>query len=177
MKQQENNFNYIPSIHWGVWEKTLPDFNREGLVNQIYKLRDIDLGTKISNKGGYHSSPFQKHPQFQPLIELINNHTNSLFKTSTINIQEIWANISTYTNYNIPHHHSPDNNPMKLSGILYLKTPKDGGNIQFIPPFNMAPPVIITPKELQILIFPSVLVHYVEPNLSQEDRISLAFNF
>ena len=35
----------------------------------------------------------------------------------------------------------------------------------------------IPPEENKILLFPSWLPHYVDDNLSDEDRISISFNF
>ena len=34
----------------------------------------------------------------------------------------------------------------------------------------------VTPEVGKLIIFPSWLVHYVEPNLDDSDRISMAFN-
>ena len=34
----------------------------------------------------------------------------------------------------------------------------------------------VNPKEMDLIIFPSSLFHYVDQNLSDEERISLSFN-
>lgn len=178
MKQQENKFNYTNLLSLGVYETTLPDFNVEGLISLVYELEDYDKGMKISNKGGYHSSNFVENPKFFPLIKLINSYTHNLYNKVTINVKDIWANISSFTNFNLPHNHSLSNtDPHQISGVLYLKTPPNSGSITFLHPLSFTPPHTIIPKPLQFIIFPSVLIHYVEPNLSQEDRISIAFNF
>ena len=81
-----------------------------------------------------------------------------------------------------------------ISGILYIKTPKDCGNIVFhsskmnhsifplinIPfkKYNEYNSLIFNfqIKENQLLLFPSSLIHSVEKNLSNDTRICLAFN-
>ena len=90
-----------------------------------------------------------------------------------------------------PHMH---NNSL-LSGVYYLDTSKDVGDIKFIRGCGEQEifPSAITPNYSEfnwvnstetgvkvsngkLLIFPSNLMHSVEPNLSQSNRYSLAFN-
>lgn len=82
-----------------------------------------------------------------------------------------------------------------FSGILYLNTPSLGGEICFHKDnryHNISYPTLelvydnwntynsdywkISPSVGDIILFPSNLTHSVEKNLSDEDRISLAFN-
>lgn len=82
-----------------------------------------------------------------------------------------------------------------LSGVLYLKVPPNSGNIIFTKPWNVTtlfPPAIdvsfteynifntsrwiIPPKDNQIIIFPSFLLHEVTVSESDEKRYCLAFN-
>ena len=83
-----------------------------------------------------------------------------------------------------------------LSGVCYLKTNKDSGNIVFHKPdgytnlFHSSTLIQfndyenhnsddwdITPEEGDILIFPSHLLHSIRSNNSDMERYSLAFNF
>ena len=71
-----------------------------------------------------------------------------------------------------------------LSGVLFLQTPTNCGRLVFKNPavssdFSLirAKDFVIDPEVLGCIFFPSWLEHYVEPNLSDEDRISLSFNF
>ena len=91
----------------------------------------------------------------------------------------MWGNISSFTHSNQIHNHitSLTFSDQQLSGVVYLKVPKNSGKILFYNPFNVNIQYCFTPKENEIFLFPSVLYHSVEPNLSQEDRISIAFNF
>ena len=83
-----------------------------------------------------------------------------------------------------------------LSGVCYIKTEKDSGNIIFHKPdgytnlFHSSTMILfneydnhncddwgITPEDGDILIFPSHLMHSIKHNNSNVDRYSLAFNF
>ena len=82
-----------------------------------------------------------------------------------------------------------------FSGVLYLKAAEETGQISFhkySKYLDISSPSLslgftewnifnsdkwsITPKENQIIIFPSNVVHSVETNNSKDDRISIAFN-
>ena len=81
-----------------------------------------------------------------------------------------------------------------ISGILYIKSPENCGNIVFhttkvnhtlFPSINIpfknyneynSTFITFKVKENQLLLFPSSLIHSVEKNLSNDTRICLAFN-
>ena len=81
-----------------------------------------------------------------------------------------------------------------ISGVYYLKAPKNCGNLVFRHPSpcieydwskNKLTENIeynsglynFVPKEGQLLLFPSWLEHFVRPNLNKtQERISIAFN-
>ncbi len=81
-----------------------------------------------------------------------------------------------------------------ISGVFYIKTPKDSGDLIFIDNMpqvlsNVIVPDIkrqtlyndrsyrITPSENMLLLFPSYLKHQVDYNKSNDTRLSLAFNY
>ena len=57
--------------------------------------------------------------------------------------------------------------------MAYMGQFKDGYKMQSYD----YPIITIPPKENMLLVFPSWVPHAVETNLSNEDRISLSFNF
>ena len=77
-----------------------------------------------------------------------------------------------------------------LSGVYYASVPPEGrsGAIEFLDPrvnanaytiegaacFNRK--FIINPKPGNLLVFPSYLTHWVQPNGESTDRITVAFN-
>jgi uncharacterized protein (TIGR02466 family) len=105
---------------------------------------------------------------------------NLFFKNAFVNINPPYS-------YNISHMH-PD---CFLTGAYYFKAPIDSGNLVLKHPssckglddysyktYNSFNNTLfnISPKEGKIYIFPNYIDHYVEPNYSKEDRISMSFN-
>ena len=107
-------------------------------------------------------------------------------------LQNSW--ISKHSPNDISNTHDHINST--ISGVLYLKTTPDSGNIVFhkermwqnvFPRTTYvdfteyttvtAPTWEITPEPGELIFFPSSLAHSVTPNLSNEDRYCLAFNF
>ena len=92
--------------------------------------------------------------------------------------------------YNAPHIH-----PNSLfSGVYYIKAPENSGDLvcndprpgvqlnmptrkEGKPSKNLWREVHLKPVEGRIIIFPFYLWHNVEPNLSNDIRISVSFNF
>ena len=76
------------------------------------------------------------------------------------------------------------------SGVLYIKAPKNSGNIVFDPHenyrfdlkvgeynINNSHSWWIPPEKGRLIFFDSTIYHKIEENKSNEERISLAFNF
>lgn len=106
-----------------------------------------------------------------------------------------WANVNRMGDYHDSHNHPR----CYLSGTYYLKIPTDASarrqrgdvrpnRITFYDPragFNMNsirndpyvdPEFTVLPEPGLMLMWPSSLMHFVHPNLSDETRISLSFN-
>ena len=98
-----------------------------------------------------------------------------------------WANMSPSGAAHPPHTH-PNN---YLSGVYYAQVPPESGRIVFrdprpqttvfVPEVRQRTPYnadqhSITPEPGDLILFQSWLSHLVEPNLSNEPRISIAFN-
>ena len=99
-------------------------------------------------------------------------------------IDTVWYNICPKGGYNECHVHPG----AFLSGVYYLKKPKESGDINFHDPrkgslCSREPQHIargslqeINAKAGDVVIFPGWLEHSVIPNISDEDRISISFN-
>lgn len=133
--------------------------------------------------------------KFQPLISAVEERFNILHKelglSNFVNqaISEYWVNINLNEKISFPHSH-----PNRVfSAVYYVKAEKDCGNLVFMNPnkvvcqnisddciseynFFNATHWKITPEKNLLVIFPSWLEHYVMPNNSGSDRISIAFN-
>jgi hypothetical protein len=102
----------------------------------------------------------------------------------------MWANINPPGGYNRTHIH-----PNSLwSGVYYVKTPKNCGHLKLEDPRSVA--LMTRPRQVpgeqpqrlwrevhyepvcrKIIMFPAWLNHCVDPNQSNEIRISVSFNF
>ena len=180
MKQQENKVEFLPIINLGLYKTSLKNFNREYWVSKIYEYKKQNPITVLkSNNGGWQSSDFiMDYSTFPNLCKNLQDIFYQIMPNPQKYIKEMWANISLFTNTNNPHSHGLDSYPYtKYSGILYVKVPKNSGSVRFINPLNLNLSHNIIPEEGDIIFFPSSILHFVESNLSQEDRISIAFNF
>jgi uncharacterized protein (TIGR02466 family) len=98
-----------------------------------------------------------------------------------------WVNVNPPGGYIGPHAH-PNG---LISGSYYVSVPNEqgpGGSIEFVCPhavsymggFIKAPMLVdklrVHPKPGEVLLFPSQLLHWVLPNDSDEDRVTVAFN-
>ena len=85
-----------------------------------------------------------------------------------------WININKKTHFNVPHNH-----PCCIfSGVFYIKTPYNSGNFAFYRNIHVYKSTeLIKPEENMLILFPSHFDHYVEPNNSNQDRISISFNY
>ena len=133
-------------------------------------------------------------PVFQPLVNELFIMMQDIWQEEWLDSEPVlgnmWANINPPGGYNAPHIH-----PNSLfSGVYYIKSSNNSGNLVFNDPrpgeqLNMPrmkkgkPPkhlwreCHIEPVEGRIIIFPFHLWHSVEPNLSNDIRISVSFNF
>lgn len=171
----------------------------------LLKLKEVAEGEAKSNRGGWHSKGnlfAPEHQQFPALREAI---TKGLFDY----IGEVfgfrgeiqlaltgWTVINRPGDYNVPHNHAAN----MLSGAFYIEVPTDmkGGNIVFLDPrlnlnahetegmrrIKVKAPwmntnISVGPATGELLIFPSWLIHYVEPFQAPDPesiRIVISFN-
>ena len=152
--------------------------------------RNNNDGRVLSNVGGYQSDPV-KIPELEKEVNrCINVYTKTCGLDCKLVVGEVWININGSRDYNEMHRHAGS----IFSGVYYVKTPNKSGNIVFESPgadimnyhhaginFNESNLFNGTTywreaKENVLYIFPGWLKHQVEPNLSNEERISISFN-
>ena len=165
------------------------------LANEIVAWSKQNKGVQKTNVNGWHSETnMHELPQFKPLVDELFKMVSEVFNEEWVDRQprlgNMWANINYQGGYNKPHIH-----PNSLfSGVYYVKAPKDSGKLACNDPrpgiqLNMPvrksgqPPkhlwreCHLEPIEGRIIIFPFYLWHNVEPNQSNDIRISVSFNF
>ena len=163
-----------------------------------------DTGKTLSNVGGYHSNdlPLNKlkwplGESLHPLIKEIGIHSSKFAKEFINNnelvLSNMWINMGLYKDANKTHNHPGAD----ISGVYYVKTPDDCGNIVFEHPaldvlnyylddnntiiekFNAynSPTWWKPAVENHLYLFPGWVRHHVEPNKNKnEERISISFN-
>ena len=171
-----------------VWGMILNDehYHVNDYIEFLYKLKNSQSSTNKSNFNGYQThDKLHTEPVFQEFVPQINNYGNlivDLFNKRydyKVAIDCMWGNINGNGALNMAHIHSGD-----ISGVFYCKVPEDSDScIVFVNPAvrSEAHRIRISnhkvkPQQLACLFFPSWLEHYVEPNKSEEDRISISFN-
>jgi len=176
--------------------KTTLSLDKKTLTSYCLSMAKKDKGRIVSNEGGWQSNDLKdNHSILNDLIFLIQEHcslyTKELDIKSFNKVNNIWININGYKDYNQIHCHPK----CLISGVYYVKTPEDCGNIYFQHPsynnfqydwkaektnnFNSYNSVEWwMPSSAGLLyLFPSWLNHCVKPNLNKkEKRISISFN-
>jgi len=167
---------------------------QDKLINYAYDLKKREPeGVSISNRGGWQSTNFYIDNEDDVLHHfLINCLAGFPVIDESYNIKiDAWVNINKPGDYNMKHFHPG----VDLAGVLWVKVPKDSGDIIFDNPngfqafneinsytedfkdsINYFHTSYFTPTEGRILVFPAHLNHQVRENKSNEDRISISFN-
>ena len=171
------------------------NLNNQQLANDIIAWSKQNSGVKKTNVNGWHSETnMHELPQFKPLVDELFKMQHEIFKQEWLDRQprlgNMWANINYKGGYNKPHIH-----PNSLfSGVYYVQAEPNCGKIVLYDPrpgiqsnmparINGQPPehlwreVHLDAKVKRIIMFLSWLWHSVEPNESNNIRISVSFNF
>jgi uncharacterized protein (TIGR02466 family) len=157
------------------------------LLNNEKKLNKKNF---ISNVGGF---------QTKSLSSLDNNIKKNLFikpaseyikqfnKDYKIELSDFWINLNNKNDYNLLHNHSGSN----ISGVYYIEAPENSGRIVFqngdltkmnsknqfyFDDANFYSRYFLPVNNYDLILFPSETFHYVEPNRTNTERISVAFN-
>ena len=169
--------------------------NTDELAQNIINWSKENEGVQKTNVNGWHSeTEMHKKPEYTPLVDELFKMVHQVFNEEFLDKQAVlgnmWANINYQGGYNKPHVH-----PNALfSGVYYVKTPPNCGRlicqdpstgIQTCMPTRkkveipkyLWRDVHLQPQENRAIIFPAWLWHSVEPNQSNENRISISFNF
>ncbi len=185
--------NLFPSpVH--IFDTDGFDEFKNNLIDYAYKLREEDSkGFNISNRHGWQSRGFDLTNMNDLLHGTILQGLSSFpsIKNTTEMRASAWININGPGAYNILHSH-PNSH---LSGVMWIKAPKNCGVISFDNPnghqtyteinsynqefndqFFIHHSYWLPPIEGRMIIFPSHLQHEVRENNSNEDRISVSFN-
>jgi uncharacterized protein (TIGR02466 family) len=171
--------------------------NNESLAEIITHRSLNESSRELSNVGGWQSNDdLAEDDQFTDLVTYVTQSFNPIYKHNNyidglkFIIVDMWANINKHRDFNKAHLH-PNSD---WSFTYYVKVTEDSGDIVFCDPrvrrhMKVQDNILIdhsnnsqhgiytvNPLNGRLVIFPSYLEHYVEPNLTQETRISISGN-
>jgi len=171
-----------------------PTLNQE-LERDIVAWSKQDKGVVRTNVQGWHSTTdMQEKPQFKKLVDMLYACQKTIYDQEHLDSEPVlgnmWANINPPGGMNRAHQH-----PNSLwSGVYYIKAPKNSGNLKIDDPRSVA--CMSRPRQKdgekparlwrethyepvagRCIMFPSWLMHCVDPNNSNDIRISVSFNF
>jgi len=162
-------------------------------LEQIAKSLEASGSTKkASNSGGWQSDiqTYESIKYVQPFLDKILLLANKIYLEFNINkeaeLLNYWFNTNRKHNFNWGHNHPHS----FFSAIFYIKTTDKTGNLIFERPDALrewiqiaktneknTDSLVFTPRDNDIIFFPSHIKHRVEQNNSDDDRMSVAFNF
>ena len=169
--------------------------DNDKLAQDIVNWSNQDPGVSKTNYKGWHSTTdMASKPEYQHLVNEIKIMCKDVFKEEWLDREPVlgnmWANINPKDGLNQPHIH-----PNSLfSGVYYIKSNPQAGRLKIYDPRPGVQIVMPIRKEGQlpkhlwrdvnldpipgrIIMFPAWLWHSVEPNQSNDLRISVSFNF
>ena len=171
-----------------------PTLNQE-LERDITAWANKDKGITRTNVQGWHSTTnMHELFQFKKLVSMLYACQKTIYEQEHLESEpflgNMWANINPPRGMNRAHQH-----PNSLwSGVYYIKAPKNCGYLKIDDPRSSA--AMVRPKQKKgklpprlfrethyepiagrCIMFPSWLMHCVDPNESNDIRISVSFNF
>ena len=171
-----------------------PNLNQH-LERDIIAWSKENNGITRTNVKGWHSTTnMHERPEFKNLVNMLYACQKTIYEQehyeSEPYLGNMWANINPPGGMNRAHQH-----PNSLwSGVYWIKTPKNCGHLKIDDP--RSPAAMIRPKQKEgikpdrllretqyepiagrCIMFPSWLMHCVDPNESNDIRISVSFNF
>jgi len=182
---------FFPTIVYG---KDIQLDNNK-MAQDIINWSNQDPGVSKTNVKGWHSKPeMHLKSEYQQLVQELYKMQEEIYQEEWLDrkprLGNMWANINYPGGYNRPHVH-PN---CLFSGVYYVKSNKNSGvfiandprpGIQTMmptrkpgrPPKHLWREVHLEPIPGRIIMFPAWLWHCVEPNQSNDIRISVSFNF
>ena len=169
--------------------------DNDKLAQDIITWSNQDKGVQKTNVKGWHSqTDMQTKSEYKPLVDQLFLAMKQVWDDQHLDreakLGNMWANINPPGGSNQPHVH-----PNCLySGVYYIKSNIKSGRLRLYDPrpgIQLIMPVRksgdpgkdlwrdvnLDPVPGRIIIFPAWMWHCVEPNQSNDIRISVSFNF
>ena len=165
------------------------------LERDVISWMNQDKGIKRTNIKGWHSTTnMHERPEFKRLVDALYEAQKKIYIEEHLESEpflgNMWANVNPPGGMNRAHQH-----PNSLwSGVYYIKAEKNSGQLKIDDPRAAAS--MVRPKQKsgelssrlwrethyepvagRCIMFPSWVMHCVDPNESNDIRISVSFNF
>jgi len=181
----------FPTCVWIHRLANAAELNRSVLAT-LEEIRQVEPSRGKAEGAWQSAGDLHRRPPFAPLAQAMVTAAGRVvnflqWQCEGIEITNLWANMN-FTRHAHHQHAHPNNH---ISGVYYAKAPERCGDILFYDPrpqAHLMEPAVKTytpitsaqhrfqPEEGMMLLFPSWLEHSVEPNLSGDARVSMAFN-
>lgn len=174
------------------------EIDNDKILKECLNLKEIDpKGVTFSNVGGWQSENYSLlsisrdiTPNIQTLAYNVMLAANDISRDYELNVEfglsgcEWWININEKDCYNVVHSHPG----CEIIGLYYPKiSGKNDGTVSFVRTDggqynqlyegnNRHLNYDLIAEEGVIYLLPSHLLHFVRPNLSNDYRVSIAFN-
>ena len=181
-----------PIYIFDIKDKSLNTQLEKDVINWMNK----DKGISRTNVKGWHSTTaMHTKPEYARLVKALYEAQNKIYQEENYESEpflgNMWANVNPPGGYNRAHLH-PN---CTWSGVYYIKTPEKCGELKLKDPrtgAEMSSPkmkksntlperlwreVTYIPVAGRCIMFPAWLINCVEPNDSNDIRISVSFNF
>lgn len=181
-----------------IWFFDLDEIDNKKIVKYATKLSKKNEGRILSNYGGWQSNDFHlndcENEELLKLGQIVELKAQEaavelgIKPNMQVFMSNFWLNLNRKGNGNMRHMHPTS----FFSAAYYVQVSENCGRIVFEHPTSMAnfwwnsftntstyathPTINYEPKVGRLLIFPSWLEHSVQPNASDDVRISVAFN-
>ena len=181
-----------------IWTGMVDGFEKlnSGLIEHINDIKkESPQGTQKSNNLGWHSPDLDLKDttvknffsKISPMIKEVSDDMCWDLKNFQAKVTSCWSIINQKFASNAGHIHANS----LISSAYYIDVGKNCGKIIFDDPrpgatikkgpysavgsWNQGN-VIVEPQTGLLVMFPSYLVHHVQPNMSEKERIILSFN-
>lgn len=166
---------------------------RRRLLEYLENEKGRNNSVRRSNRGGFQTEDLARSSFANDFLQGVKGEIAAYMKSFRVrrefhvNMTGLWVNSNYRDHFNMPHTHSPD----FFSGVWYLKVPANSGAICFMNPVHantynyhnffadecFQDSATYYCSDNDLIMFPSYVEHLVMPNESDEERISVAFNF
>jgi len=161
----------------------------KAILNCLEDEKRKGSGVVKTNRGGFQTNDIKDDYITNALVNYIGKALINNFKihSKKIILTNSWINENNKGDYNEVHTH-PN---CDFAGVYYVKVPKNSGNLRFYRSDTSASwskkvlhmsdtdawtEYTLKPEGNLLILFPGNLLHYVEPSMSDEPRVSIACN-